>query len=140
MRSAESATADVVTPAPPAAGVPRIAGVTSDPDCIFCKIISGDLPSDEVHRDDRIVAFRDIHPAAPTHVLVVPVDHHRDVVALAEADEPLLAEVVRVAGRIAAAEAGGQFRMLFNTGEEAGQSVFHVHAHVLAGGPIGLPA
>jgi histidine triad (HIT) family protein len=114
--------------------------VASDPDCIFCKIISGDIPSDTVYRGDRIVAFRDINPVAPTHILVVPVDHHPDVVALTEADEPLLAEVVRVAGQIARAEAGGQFRLVFNTGAEAGQTVFHVHAHVLAGQPMTLPA
>ena len=110
-----------------------------DPDCIFCKIVAGDLPSDIVHRGERVMAFRDIHPAAPTHVLVLPVDHHRDVVALAQAGESLLHEVVTVAGQVAAEEAGGQFRLVFNTGADAGQSVFHVHAHVLAGHPMHFP-
>ena len=114
--------------------------MTRDPDCVFCSIIAGDLPADMVHTGERVVAFRDIHPAAPTHVLVLPVDHHRDVVALAGADESLLHEVVTVAGRIAEAEAGGQFRLVFNTGPDAGQSVFHVHAHVLAGHPMTFPA
>ncbi|WP_308113868.1 HIT domain-containing protein [Kineosporia corallincola] len=113
--------------------------MSADPDCLFCKIIAGDLPSDMVYRGDRVVAFRDINPVAPTHILVVPVDHHPDVVQLAANDEPLLHEVVTVAGEIAKAEAGGQFRLIFNTGSEAGQTVFHVHAHVLAGQPMGLP-
>ncbi|GAA3624069.1 histidine triad nucleotide-binding protein [Kineosporia mesophila] len=108
-------------------------------DCLFCKIIAGDLPSDMVYRGDRVVAFRDINPVAPTHILVVPVDHHPDVVHLAAKDEPLLTELVTVAGELAKAEAGGQFRLMFNTGAEAGQTVFHVHAHVLAGHPMGFP-
>nr|WP_269327981.1 HIT domain-containing protein [Kineosporia mesophila] len=106
---------------------------------MFCKIIAGDLPSDMVYRGDRVVAFRDINPVAPTHILVVPVDHHPDVVHLAAKDEPLLTELVTVAGELAKAEAGGQFRLMFNTGAEAGQTVFHVHAHVLAGHPMGFP-
>lgn len=113
--------------------------MTSEPDCVFCRIVSGRLPSDPVQRTERVVAFRDIHPAAPTHVLVVPVDHHPDVVALAAADESLLHEVVTVAGQVAAREAGGAFRLVFNTGADAGQSVFHVHAHVLAGHPMRFP-
>lgn len=114
--------------------------VSADPDCLFCKIVAGDVPSDTVYRGDRVVAFRDIQPAAPTHILVVPVDHHPDVVRLAAADEPLLTEVITVAGELAKAEAGGEFRLLFNTGAAAGQTVFHVHAHVLAGGPLGALA
>jgi len=111
--------------------------VSADPDCLFCKIVAGELPSDMVYRGDRVVAFRDIQPAAPTHILVVPVDHHPDVVRLAAADSALLTEVVTVAGELARAEAGGEFRLLFNTGAAAGQTVFHVHAHVLAGGSLG---
>lgn len=107
--------------------------MSTDPDCLFCKIIAGDLPADFVYRGDRVAAFRDIHPAAPTHLLVVPVDHHRDVVRLAAEDGPLLTEIVTIAGELAKAEADGEFRLLFNTGAAAGQTVFHVHAHVLAG-------
>lgn len=103
-----------------------------DPDCVFCKIVAGEIPSDLVHEDDQVVAFRDLHPKAPVHVLVVPRAHHRDVTRLAGEPE-LLAHVVDVAGRIASSEADGDFRLVFNTGESAGQSVFHVHAHVLAG-------
>ena len=113
--------------------------MSADPDCLFCKIVAGDLSAEMVYRGDRVIAFRDIKPAAPTHILIVPVDHHPDVVRLAAADEPLLTELVMVAGEIAKAEAGGEFRMIFNTGAAAGQTVFHVHAHVLAGEPMGLP-
>ena len=112
--------------------------MASDPECLFCRIASGALPADVVARTERVVAFRDLDPQAPVHVLVVPVDHHRDVVALAQ-DAELLAEVVRAAGEVAAAECGGQHRLVWNTGEEAGQSVFHVHAHVLGGRPMGWP-
>ena len=113
--------------------------LTTDPDCVFCRIIAGDLPAQRVHDGERVVAIRDIYPAAPTHILVLPVEHHRDVVALAEADGALLHEIVTVAGRIAADEAAGQFRLVFNTGADAGQSVFHAHAHVLAGHPMRFP-
>ncbi|MFI7587133.1 histidine triad nucleotide-binding protein [Spongisporangium articulatum] len=111
----------------------------TDPDCIFCKIVAGEIPSDRVYTGDRVIAFRDINPVAPVHILVVPVDHHPDVVALAEADDTLLHELVTVAGEIAKAEAGGQFRLVFNTGADAGQSVFHVHGHVIAGRMDHLP-
>lgn len=104
----------------------------SDPDCIFCRIISGEIPSDQVHSDDRVVAFRDAEPKAPVHVLVVPREHHADVRELA-ADPALLAHVAEVAGALARDLADGDFRLVFNTGPGAGQTVMHVHAHVLAG-------
>ncbi|MEE1650999.1 histidine triad nucleotide-binding protein [Brachybacterium sp. J144] len=103
-----------------------------DPDCVFCRIVAGEIPSDRVHEDERVIAFRDLHPQAPLHVLVVPRVHSRDVRELA-ADPELLAHVVEVAGSVAAEHARGDFRLVFNTGESAGQTVFHVHAHVLAG-------
>ena len=112
--------------------------MASDPQCLFCRIASGALPADVVARTERVLAFRDLDPQAPVHVLVVPVEHHRDVVALAQ-DPELLAEVVRTAGALADAECGGQHRLVWNTGERAGQSVFHVHAHVLGGRPMGWP-
>ena len=107
--------------------------MSTDADCLFCRIVSGGIPATVVARTDRVVAFRDIDPQAPTHVLVVPVDHHRDVAALAAADPAVLAELVAVGAQVAADEAGGPFRLVFNTGAEVGQSVFHVHGHVLAG-------
>lgn len=113
--------------------------MAQDPDCLFCRIASGDVPADVVHRDDRAVAFRDVDPQAPVHVLVIPVQHHADVPALAAADGDLLAHVVRVASAVAADECEGQFRLVFNTGRAANQSVFHVHAHVLGGRSMGWP-
>lgn len=107
------------------------------PDCLFCRIVAGEVPADVVARTERVVAFRDINPQAPLHVLVVPRDHHADVAQLAAVDVGLLADVVGLAHEVAEAEAGGQYRLLFNTGAEAGQSVFHVHAHVIGGKRLG---
>ncbi|MDN5685412.1 MAG: histidine triad nucleotide-binding protein [Brachybacterium sp.] len=115
--------------------MPETATDRYDPDCIFCKILAGEIPSDRVHEDDEVIAFKDLNPKAPVHVLVVPREHRRDVRELAEEPE-LLAHVATVAGTIAADQAGGDFRLVFNTGAGAGQSVFHVHAHVLAGGTL----
>lgn len=113
--------------------------MAADPDCIFCKIIQGDIPADTVHSGSRVLAFRDLNPQAPTHVLVVSREHHPDVPALAAADPETLAELVGVGAGIAGAEGGGEFRLVFNTGSSAGQSVFHVHGHVLAGRSFGWP-
>lgn len=94
-----------------------------------------------VAESDRTIAFRDINPQAPTHVLVIPKDHHPDLAALAKAGDGLLAEVAEQAHRVAAAEGitGSGYRVVFNTGAGAGQTVFHVHAHVLGGRPLGWP-
>lgn len=113
--------------------------MTSAPstDCLFCKIVAGDLPADVVATTDRVIAFRDIDPKAPVHVLVVPREHHGDVATLAQVDPELLAEVVAMADRVAGDLADGQYRFVFNSGPRAGQSVFHVHGHVLAGAQLG---
>lgn len=112
-------------------------GIVSDSvegkDCIFCKIIRGDIPSTKVYEDDLTYAFNDAHPKARVHVLVVPKKHYADVNELAQADPSLLAHMVSVAQGIADKVYHGNFRLIFNTGEDAGQSVFHVHAHVLTG-------
>jgi histidine triad (HIT) family protein len=110
-----------------------------DPDCLFCRIVAGEIPATVVHETDSTLAFRDIAPKAPVHVLVIPKDHHRDVVALAKADPKLAAEVLAAAADVAAAEGvlTDGFRLLFNNGGFAGQEVFHVHAHVLGGAPLG---
>lgn len=110
---------------------------TEPTDCLFCRIVAGEVPATVVATTDRAVAFRDIDPRAPLHVLVVPRDHHRDVTALAAADPGLLADVVALGQQVADAEAGGQFRLVFNTGAASGQSVFHVHGHVLGGTRLG---
>lgn len=106
-------------------------------DCIFCRIIAGEIPGDFVVVDEDVVAFRDISPKAPTHVLVVPRVHAANVAELAETAPQTLAAMAKVAQKIADDEAGGHFRWIFNTGERAGQTVFHVHGHVIAGAELG---
>ena len=108
-------------------------------DCLFCRVVAGDLPADVVHRGERVLAFRDIDPQAPTHVLVVPLQHHHSVGELAAADPAALTELVAAAQQIATAEGHDDFRLVFNTGARAGQSVFHVHGHVLAGRAMTWP-
>jgi histidine triad (HIT) family protein len=109
-------------------------------------MVAGEIPADVVHRTDRVLAFRDINPQAPTHVLVIPTDHHPTAAALATADASLLAEVVTVANTVAEAEglvqAGSTepgYRLVTNTGPGAGQSVDHVHLHLLGGRGLGWP-
>ena len=109
------------------------------PDCVFCKVVAGEIPGDVVAEGELVLAFRDLAPVAPTHVLVVPRRHHRDVGVLA-ADQPAaLAELVRVASDVARAAGHDDYRLVFNTGAAAGQSVFHVHGHVLAGRDLAWP-
>lgn len=105
----------------------------TDSDCLFCKIIAGEIPSDKVYEDDTTYAFKDINPQAKVHVLIVPKSHYENVAKLAEADAAQLSHMVEVAQQIADKEFHGAYRLIFNTGLDAGQSVFHVHAHVLTG-------
>ena len=106
--------------------------------CLFCRIVAGEIPATVVHETATTLAFRDIDPKAPVHVLVIPKAHHRDVLALAT-DPQATAEVLAAAAEVAAAEGltGDGFRLLFNTGGHGGQEVFHVHAHVVGGAPLG---
>jgi histidine triad (HIT) family protein len=107
-------------------------------DCLFCRIVAGDVPAEMVAETDRTLAFRDIAPQAPTHVLVVPRDHHPDVAACAQSDPALLGEVMAAAVAIAQREGlDGGYRLLTNSGEDAGQTVHHLHVHVLGGRPLG---
>jgi len=102
---------------------------------LFTHIIAGEIPADVVYDSERVIAFRDIAPKAPVHILVVPkTQEYRNVVELAAGDPGLLAEIVATAQRIATEQSNGQFRLVFNTGEDAGQSIFHVHAHLLSAG------
>ncbi|MFE1663342.1 HIT domain-containing protein [Microbacterium sp. P02] len=102
---------------------------------IFTRILDGEIPSEIIAETDNVFAIRDIAPQAPVHLLVIPkTSEYRDVVELAAGDPALLAEVIAVAGDLAREHAKGEFRLVFNTGAAAGQTVFHVHAHVLAGG------
>lgn len=101
---------------------------------IFTRIIDGEIPAEIVFDGERVVAIRDIAPKAPVHLLVIPRDaQYRNVSELAAGDPALLAEMVATAQQLADEHCNGQFRLVFNTGENAGQTVFHVHAHVLGG-------
>lgn len=110
-------------------------------DCLFCRVVAGTLPATIVRETDLVVAFRDIAPQAPTHVLVVPRDHYPDAAALAAADPELAGLLLAEAARVAEQEgiAGSGYRVVLNTGPGAGQTVFHVHAHVLGGRPLRWP-
>ncbi|GAA0851093.1 histidine triad nucleotide-binding protein [Streptosporangium amethystogenes subsp. fukuiense] len=115
--------------------------MVSEADCLFCKIVAGEIPAEIVYETDRTLAFRDVNPQAPTHVLVVPREHHRDAAALAAADQGLADEVLKAAHAVASQEgvAESGYRLVFNTGPEAGQTVFHVHGHVIGGRGLKWP-
>ncbi len=109
-------------------------------DCLFCAIADGRLPAEVVAESDRSLAFRDVDPQAPTHVLVVPRRHVASAAELAEASAEDLADVVALAGQVAVREGlADAYRMVFNTGAGAGQSVFHAHLHVLGGRDLAWP-
>ncbi|MCW2500383.1 MAG: histidine triad nucleotide-binding protein [Frankiales bacterium] len=110
----------------------------STEDCLFCRIIAGDVPSTKVFENDRAYAFRDIAPQAPTHVVVVPKEHYVDTADLARKDPTYLGEVLAAAVDVAEQEGlTGGYRILTNTGPDSGQTVFHLHLHVLGGRPLG---
>jgi histidine triad (HIT) family protein len=116
-----------------------MSSVTS-PECLFCKIVAGEVPAEVVHTTERTVAFRDVNPQAPVHVLVVPRDHYANAAALASGDPEASAELVRTAAAVAAAEGHpDDYRLVYNTGAGAGQTVFHTHLHVLAGRDLAWP-
>lgn len=112
--------------------------MAADPDCIFCKIVAGDIPAAKRYEDAHAVAFDDTNPQAPTHVLVVPREHFRDVADLAR-DPDAAAGLLAGIRAFAEQEKLTDFRTVFNTGAAVGQSVFHTHAHVLAGRPMTWP-
>jgi len=110
-------------------------------ECLFCRIVAGDIPAAIVHQDDEIVAFRDINPQAPTHVLLIPRKHVRSLADLWTDDDALIGRLVRVAAQIAESEgiASQGYRLVANTGRQAGQSVDHVHFHLLGGRRLSWP-
>jgi histidine triad (HIT) family protein len=109
-------------------------------DCLFCRIVAGEVPAKVVAETADTLAFRDINPQAPVHVLVITKEHHTDVAALAAADPDLAGRLIAAAGEVAEAEGvADAFRLAFNTGAGAQQSVFHVHGHVLGGRPFSWP-
>lgn len=108
--------------------------------CLFCSIVAGDIPADVVLSTDEVLAFRDIEPQAPVHVLVIPKAHHVNVGEMAAAAPETAANVLQAAKAVAEAEGvGDAYRLVFNSGEKAGQSVFHVHAHVMGGRNLTWP-
>jgi len=109
-------------------------------DCLFCRIIAGEIPASIVYETDLVLAFRDINPVAPVHVLVIPKQHYTDIVELADADQALAAAVMGAIAEVARLEGIAEtgFRASFNTGAGGGQTVFHAHAHVMGGRPLSL--
>lgn len=109
--------------------------------CLFCGIVDGKVKADVVYRDDSVIAFRDINPKAPVHILIIPRKHIATLVDLQEGDGPVLGEIFRVAAKLAdehgVAKSG--FRVVVNCGEDAGQSVFHLHYHLLGGRHLSWP-
>jgi histidine triad (HIT) family protein len=109
-------------------------------DCLFCRIVAGTIPADVVAETERTLAFRDVDPQAPTHVLVVPREHHADLAATVAADAALAAEVMAAAVAVARQEGlDGGYRLVANTGDDGGQSVHHLHVHVLGGRSMSWP-
>ena len=110
-------------------------------DCLFCKIIAGEIPSNKVYSDDDVYAFHDINPVAPTHILVIPKKHLTYVSSAHDEDEALLGKLLLKANQIAAdlglSENG--FRYVINTGRDGGQTVFHLHLHILGGRALSWP-
>lgn len=111
----------------------------SDPNCIFCNIAAGRIPAIFVHEDEDVVAFRDIAPQAPTHIVIIPRAHLEGLNALTPELAPLAGKLALVAGKLAAAEgcAASGWRLVSNCGPDAGQTVFHLHFHLLGGRPMG---
>lgn len=104
-------------------------------DCIFCKIVAGDIPADVLGRNEHAISFKDLNPQAPFHALVVPLAHHENAAASAVADPAGLSHAVALADEIAKAAGNADYRLIANTGVGAGQSVFHTHFHVLGAAP-----
>ena len=110
-------------------------------DCLFCKIVSGDVPANLVHQDEHLIAFKDINPQAPMHVLIVPRRHIASLNELTGSDDALVGEMVRRAAAIAKEHGHDDrgYRTVFNTNAGAGQTVFHIHLHVLGGRSLSWP-
>lgn len=108
-------------------------------DCLFCKIVKGEVPSNKVYEDDEILAFNDIHPAAPIHILVIPKKHITSLTHIEKEDEALIGKIYRVINKIADEKGFKEngYRVIVNCGKDAGQEVMHLHFHVLAGMQMG---
>jgi histidine triad (HIT) family protein len=115
--------------------------MSGEADCLFCRIARGEIPATVVYHEDGVTAFRDIAPQAPTHVLVIPDRHIDGVAAIAAGDEEVIGRLLRVAGEVARREGIEErgYRLIVNQGEEAGQTVPHIHVHLLGGRPLPTP-
>ena len=104
-------------------------------DCIFCKIVAGEIPSDILYRDDEVIAFRDINPVAPTHLLIIPGKHIPAVTDMSETDSSLIGHMVNVANQLAKSEGVAEdgYRLVINCGQYGGQLVQHLHMHLIGG-------
>lgn len=110
-------------------------------DCLFCKIINGEIPSNKVYEDDRVFAFRDIAPQAPTHILIIPKQHIKSAAEIDESNSDVAAHIFEVAAKIAKQEGlDDGFRIVNNCGDIAGQTVKHLHFHLMGGREFGWPA
>lgn len=114
---------------------------STENDCLFCKIASEQLPADVVYKDDLVVAFRDVNPQAPTHILVIPKEHISYAADLSDSHSALLSQMFKTANKIASDENISEegYRMVINNGKGAGQTVFHLHLHLLGGRPMKWP-
>ena len=108
-------------------------------DCVFCKIIKGEIPSEKVYEDDKVLAFKDINPAAPIHVLVIPKEHVQNVLEINHENKEMISDIFLAINKIAKQLGIDQngFRVITNCGKDAGQEVMHLHFHILAGGKMG---
>lgn len=107
--------------------------------CLFCKIIRGEIPAVKLYEDAEVLAFRDIAPQAPCHFLVIPKKHLSGPAAVTVEDEQMVGHLLRVGSEVAAQEGISQFRVVFNNGAQAGQTVFHLHMHILGGRSMAWP-
>lgn len=109
-------------------------------DCLFCKIAAGKIPAEIVYEDDDLVAFRDIAPVAPQHILLIPRKHIVGPSSITEEDEQLIGRMMRLAGKVAADNGiGNAFRLVLSNGADAGQLIFHIHMHIIGGRPLHWP-
>jgi len=108
-------------------------------DCLFCRIAAGELPSKNYYEDEDVVAFADINPVAPVHILVVPRKHIASLSEATQEDAALLGKMQLVSARLGDEMLGGQYRVVFNNGEEAGQTVRHIHCHLIGGRALAWP-
>ncbi|MCL4424122.1 MAG: histidine triad nucleotide-binding protein [Firmicutes bacterium] len=109
-------------------------------DCLFCRIASGEIPAQVLYEDEEVMAFRDINPQAPVHILVIPKNHYTSLLDLTERDQELLAHLLLTVKKLGSrSDLEGGFRTVINTGDDGGQWVKHLHLHVLGGRPMGWP-